>query len=77
LIPSTEMSIPQIRKRMIEVRTMRTIDSTFLDTVECLVVNVRVEDRLGGNTTDVQARPKGHTLLYTCSLGENESMDQV
>ena len=57
---------------------MRTIDSTFLDTVECLVVNVRViGDRLGGNTTDVQARPKDHTLLYTCSLGENESMDQV
>ncbi len=47
-----------------------------MDTVECLVVHVRVvEHRLGGNTTDVQARPKGHTLLYTCSLGENESMD--
>ncbi len=51
---------------------MRTIDTTFLDIVECLVVNVRVvKHRFGGNTTDIQARPaKTPTLLYTCSLGE-------
>jgi len=61
---------------LIEVRTMRTVDATFPDTVECSEVNVRVvEHRLGGNTTEVPARPRGPTLLYTCSLGESEPMD--
>jgi len=62
---------------MIEVRTTRTVDATFLGIVECLMVYMRaVEHRFGGNTTNVQGRPaKGPTLLYTCSVGKNEAMD--
>ncbi len=53
---------------MIEVRTTRTVDATFLGILECLMVYMRaVEHRFGGNTTNVQGRPaKGpRDLLFS------------
>jgi hypothetical protein len=62
---------------MVAVRKTRTVNATLLDIMECLVVDMRVvEHGFRGNATDVQARPtKGPTLLYTCSLANNEAME--
>jgi hypothetical protein len=51
--------------------TIRTVDATLLNIMECLVVDVRiVEHGFGRYAPDVQAcSTKGPTLLYTCSLG--------
>jgi hypothetical protein len=50
-------------------RTIRTVDATLLDIMECLVVDVRVvEHRLGRNITDVQGsmfHQGSHASLYT------------
>ncbi len=54
---------------------MRTVDATFLDTVVCLVVMCEfVAHRLEGIQPTFNHVPKGPTFLYTCSLGENESV---